>query len=86
MSELSEDQSASAQLLRLGYRHLEKPINCDLLAFEAARIFTESRRLIREVAATACKIEFNLENLRAEIVESHRIFDSILRRLGHKKD
>jgi DNA-binding response OmpR family regulator len=82
---LSENQSASARLRELGYQYLEKPINCDLLAFEAALILTEGRRLVREVAATACKMEFSLERLRAEIVESYRMFDSIVRRLGHKK-
>ena len=66
---LSENQSASVRLRQLGYQYLEKPINCDLLTFETALILTESRRLIREVAATACKMEFNLEGLKTEIAE-----------------
>jgi DNA-binding NtrC family response regulator len=80
---LSGNSFASAELRGLGYQYLEKPLDCDLLVRKSMWIMGENRRLITELAAATDKMETNIRRLKAEIKESHRLFDAIVRRLGY---
>jgi DNA-binding response OmpR family regulator len=85
---LSQNTRVSEELKQFDYQYLQRP-------FSFRTLLSESKRVVQESRASFCRsraivsmpniaaAEANLEALRLEMVESNRMFDAIVARLGY---
>ena len=80
---LSDSPHASAELECLHYRYLQKPFAVDVLIAETRQVLLDRRANVNRIKESFSKMGASLDALRAEMAESHRLFDAIVARLGY---